>query len=145
MKLVFTSTSAIVFFIVFIFDFFMQISFAQTPKATVVAPPKPTSLVVEGETLDKKAFQLSGMKDKVALVMFCARIEAVSSLFMVPEDPLFMPRWDNEPIILLRDLLMKLAARLAVLVVMRSLLGRDAVAGEVGSNSSSVLKIVLNS
>ena len=40
---------------------------------------------------------------------------------------------------------MKLAARLAVLVVMRSLLGREAVAGEVGSNSSSVLKIVLKS
>lgn len=70
MKLVFTSTSAIVFFLTFVFDIFIQASFAQTPKTTVVAPPKPTSLVVEGETLDKKAFQLSGMKDKVALVMF---------------------------------------------------------------------------
>jgi thiol-disulfide isomerase/thioredoxin len=49
---------------------FAHMSFAQTAKPPVSPLPKPTSLMVEGETLDKKAFQLSTLKGKVTLVMF---------------------------------------------------------------------------
>ena len=49
---------------------FAHLSSAQTAKTAATALPKPTSLMVEGDTLDKKPFQLSALKGKVALVMF---------------------------------------------------------------------------
>lgn len=51
---------------------FLPLSFAQTAK-TAVTPTgiaNPTSLTVEGETLDKTPFQLSKLNGKVVLVMF---------------------------------------------------------------------------
>jgi thiol-disulfide isomerase/thioredoxin len=48
-----------------------SLSMAQTAKAALpMASTIPSSLMVEGQTLDKKPFQLSALKGKVALVMF---------------------------------------------------------------------------
>ena len=44
---------------------------AQTAQPTQTAPTTlPSAITLEGETLDKKPFQLSALKGKVALVMF---------------------------------------------------------------------------
>ncbi len=46
----------------------LQTSWAQT--APSAQPQLPSALILEGETLEKKPFQLSALKGKVALVMF---------------------------------------------------------------------------
>lgn len=83
-----------------------------------------------------------------AFARFCARTEeAVSgSLVMVPEDPLLMPRCDKEPMMLLRLLWMNEAASWAVFAAPErfSLLGL-VLAGDEGSNSSSVFRMLLSS
>jgi thiol-disulfide isomerase/thioredoxin len=66
MKAIFSRQLVVLFFC----SLFTHISFAQTAKTTVTPVPKPSSLMVEGETLDKKTFQLSALKGKVTLVMF---------------------------------------------------------------------------
>lgn len=49
----------------------VQTSLAQNSQPAQTTPTSlPTALMLEGETLDKKPFQLSALKGKVALVMF---------------------------------------------------------------------------
>ena len=66
MKAIFNRQLVILFFC----SLFAHISFAQAAKSATSPAPKPSTLMVEGETLDKKPFQLSALTGKVALVMF---------------------------------------------------------------------------
>ena len=66
MKAIFTQQVVILFFC----SLFASVSFAQAAKSAASPASKPSNLMVEGETLDKKPFQLGALKGKVALVMF---------------------------------------------------------------------------